>query len=926
MAISDLPANQAKLNFYVLGQQYSVIAMTGEESISHGFNFSIEVLLDNGLTLEALLKNKAQLSFSGHDGIHRNVYGVIVRAESKGKYNAELNRAVITLVSHFNLLKNSRDTRIILGLTVVEIIKQTCVRNGIGWYQLQFNLAQSYQAQAYVLQANETDWDFLQRIMSHAGIYCYSSVNEEPDKSSFETVIFTDNNSYCPYIIRDVLHYIPHSNQPETLKGKASVGIYFISISYKQTAQRFSIHDENQDTPEVKIIATVDSSSKTNNKDTEKPTEQIRFGLGANSVEHAEQLAGFCAEHAQCESFSINTQGNVVDMAAGYICSLDTSNFEAEYSADYIITKVAHRASQGVSFNLDEASIDYRSEAQCIPRSTPYRSPILTHPIMPINFTARVESNGKYAQLDEQGRYCIRPHSDLTNRGHAQASIPIRKMQAYGGNGSSSSNTNNQNYGWHMPLNDDAEVLLSCLNGDPNRPIIVGSLPNPDNPSPVTSVNRTQNIIRTQSGNELCLDDMLGKEAISLKTFNGDNILHLDANALGQKIKLATKHGALSLFAKQVIKIKSGDDIKERIGNNRTQTIGDVSITKTLKKEIHHQSKTDYLLTAKLNIKTQSAENTEFKAGRNCNVTVDKNARLTIKGRKGFFATIQNNNVVLQAASNINIKGNGGGDITFEQSGGGFKIDSVGIAHLYGNKISVSSNRGVNLNGNVSYNISPPNIPSEMSTEAPMLFNGADKIIDNTGRQVMNLAWSESKIRAGEIVELQFMVKSFEGGENVTIKIYEIEVKGEKRKIETLKTKIDDGTGHHSLQWQRSLEDAENDYKEEPLESNENIEKNPLEYIFEVDVDGTKSIEPSNTLWLTRDFEVFVEAADIILKDGSKIKNSQPTPDGTIVKISAANRQSHYSETISQIAIFRDVIIGPIRGIEIDNESNSVEE
>ena len=901
MAIATLPANQAKLTFKVAGQHYPVISMLGIEAISAGFTYSIEALFSSSSAIEALIKNKAQLSIIGQDGIQRNVYGVIIKAEGNNHYNKDLSRIKITLVSHLNLLKNTRDTRIILGLSVVEIIKQTCERNSIDAHQIKFSLVQAYPGHAFTLQADETDWDFVQRLMSHAGIYCYSSVNEDPDHANYETIVFTDNNTYCPYIVRNVLQYIPRSNQTETIYGKAQVGIYHLSATHNKTTERFTIHDRNLDTPEVQILATTDSPNYKEKKHS-KPTEQTRFGLGASSFEQAAQLARFEAEHAQVKSFCLNTKANVVDMAAGYVCSVDASRFNQKYSGDYLITQVTHSANQSAGFNLDDALIAYRSDAKCILRSTQYRGGLVAHPETPMTFTARVESNGPYAQLDEQGRYKVRPHFDRPNeRGtteHTQASAPLRRMQSFGGMPSQ----DDKPTGWHTPLQDDAEVLLSCLNGDPSRPIIVGTLPNPDNHSPVTSVNRTQNIIRTQSGNELCMDDKIDKEAITLSTFNGENILHLDANAMGHKIRLATEHGAMHLFAKKTISTKTNDSLIERSGNNRTQIVENAYKLKTRKKEIHHQAKTDIRHTAHLNIKTKSRKNTELKTAKDLKINVDQNASLTIKGSKGLFVNVQNNNVTINAAKNINIKGQGGGDITFEQSGGGFKIDASGIVNLYGNKVSIAGSP-VSLNGNVSYNISAPNIPAAASTEAPLIFAGIHKLKDDNEPQVINLAWDKKIIPIGELATLKYTAQNYQGGEAVTITVYEKDSDGTKTQIDTIQSTLDDGFGHYEHQWARTEEQTQQDL----LDDNHQHDLEPLSYVFDVTINSEVS-KLSKTLHMSSSVEF-----EALYPDGS------PVADDTKVVLIDAMDKKHRTRIKNGIASFNNVALGQI-AIDIAGE------
>ena len=61
--------------------------------------------------------------------------------------------------------------------------------------------------------------------------------------------------------------------------------------------------------------------------------------------------------------------------------------------------------------------------------------------------------------------------------------------------------------GMHFPLRAGVEVALTFVDGDPDRPVIVGTVPNPLTMSPVTSDNATKNVIRTGGGNEIDIDD-----------------------------------------------------------------------------------------------------------------------------------------------------------------------------------------------------------------------------------------------------------------------------------------------------------------------------------------------------------------------------------------------------------------------------------
>jgi type VI secretion system secreted protein VgrG len=51
-----------------------------------------------------------------------------------------------------------------------------------------------------------------------------------------------------------------------------------------------------------------------------------------------------------------------------------------------------------------------------------------------------------------------------------------------------------------MPLKPGIEVMVAFIDGDPDRPVIVGSVPNPITASPVVDVNATMSRMKTVSG------------------------------------------------------------------------------------------------------------------------------------------------------------------------------------------------------------------------------------------------------------------------------------------------------------------------------------------------------------------------------------------------------------------------------------------
>ncbi|MCI5120342.1 MAG: hypothetical protein D3908_03940, partial [Candidatus Electrothrix sp. AUS4] len=91
---------------------------------------------------------------------------------------------------------------------------------------------------------------------------------------------------------------------------------------------------------------------------------------------------------------------------------------------------------------------------------------------------------------------------DQIDAAEGKASRWVRMAQPYAG----------ADYGMHFPLHKGTEVLLTFVDGDPDRPIIAGAVPNPETGSPVTGGNQTQSMIRSGGGNQLHMGDQQGEE------------------------------------------------------------------------------------------------------------------------------------------------------------------------------------------------------------------------------------------------------------------------------------------------------------------------------------------------------------------------------------------------------------------------------
>jgi len=165
-----------------------------------------------------------------------------------------------------------------------------------------------------------------------------------------------------------------------------------------------------------------------------------------------------------------------------------------------IVTEVEHTYSRAVGTGGGAEDVEYGNRFRAVPalkttgdgRAITFRPPRRTkkpriHGVVTAVVQAQVEGAVETLQkLDDEGRYVIRFHFDPA----PTATHRVRMAQPHAG----------PHYGMHFPLRPGVEVVVAFLDGDPDRPIILGSVPHILTKTPVTSTDHELSRIKTRSG------------------------------------------------------------------------------------------------------------------------------------------------------------------------------------------------------------------------------------------------------------------------------------------------------------------------------------------------------------------------------------------------------------------------------------------
>lgn len=358
---------------------------------------------------------------------------------------------------------------------------------------------------AYVVQYEETDLSFLRRWLEHEGVYYYFE-----HKNDRERLVFGDSTSGYGSL-QASYPYRPAGRGSDT---RDEIVRRFVR-RVRRLPKQVVLHDYNWRTPEKKQLAS------------EAPVLDRAQGIHREYNDHfktkgqGEALAKVRSQELLCREEEFSGESQIPGFRPGHVFSLE-EHHNAKLNQDYLLVEVRHSAKQAQMDSGGSGEVEYENSFQAIPATQVYRPARETdwpsiHGVMHA-FVDSTEDDAIYADLDEQGRYRVRLPFDEGFNDHAggKGSRFVRMAQPF-----VAAPGEQPASGFHFPLRKGTEVLISHVDGDPDRPVILGAVPNPDFQSPVNADNRHLSSLTTPTGNQIVIDDEVGNEGMVLRASSG---------------------------------------------------------------------------------------------------------------------------------------------------------------------------------------------------------------------------------------------------------------------------------------------------------------------------------------------------------------------------------------------------------------------
>ena len=460
-----------------------IARLEGEEKLLGLFSFDLDMTevaagglaVDMRNTTKEILGARASLIFEKGGVVLRTVHGMIseleeavdTRADKSGESGAFRIKLVPRLFS--SSLVHLHE--VFLDKTIPEIIEEKLSRvDLVVGDDVEFRLAGNYPKREFVVQYKETDLAFITRLCEYYGITYYFEHEGTCDK-----LVFVDVQSAFEVIADHAL-----------VTGDGDQIIKELKSNSRCVPASRAVTDYNPINPPLDLQQSVDVPGGFNGG-------VIDLMAKFKTQEQGTPLAGIRAEQTECHRVSLKGVSGCTAFRAGVVVPIaDAPTLD---DPTMLLTSVRHRLTQQAGLlGADDAIVPYENTFRGTRGKTQYRSQLVTpRPRVRGFVTAFIEeylANGQYAVLDDRGRYWVRFAFDSAPH-PSKHSLPIRMVQPHAGPG----------YGMHLPLKRGTEVMVAFLDGDVDRPVITGAVPNEHTQSPVNRSNYQINkLLKTETG------------------------------------------------------------------------------------------------------------------------------------------------------------------------------------------------------------------------------------------------------------------------------------------------------------------------------------------------------------------------------------------------------------------------------------------
>ncbi|MAD44751.1 MAG: type VI secretion system tip protein VgrG [Oceanospirillaceae bacterium] len=578
---------------------FIVSELIGDEYISDLFRYTLELFSDNhDINQKDLVGKDVTISiFSDKNAATRYIHGYINHIAMLDVTDEGLRRYRIEVTSGLWFTTLGSKNRVFHKKNAKDIITEV-----LGDYasvlKTQFKASGPFTVREYCVQFDESDFEFVSRLMAEEGISYYFTHGD----GKHEMVMADDTQDFFDAESAKI-EYDGGGSQP------AENTIHSWQRNYNYHTGGFEFKDYSEYTTTKDNKQQVKTKSPLNNVSSFMASGYGIYHFEADGETKHKLVDGQSkadverAVEAQESGFDV-AQGtsNVITLTAGGRFQIDHSL--SSETGKYLLTHVhiIARDGNGSDTHFSNRFSCVPSDVIVRPQHTAFRRKVLAPQIATIDevkATASESSDDPYTQVK-----VIFPWNTKQN------SCWVRVVQQFAGKG----------WGANFVPRVGQEVVINYINGDPDRPLVTGAVYNGTNEGPnfTSTQSGWKTAIKDSKFNELRFDDKSGEEEIYMEAGKDHNwLVHNDQTGNVENDQ------TLTVENNRTETITSGNDtLTVKTGNKSTEVSSGNHSLKVSK----GTSTTDVMGAIKITSKTSI----ELKVGAN-SIKIDQSG-IQIKG------------------------------------------------------------------------------------------------------------------------------------------------------------------------------------------------------------------------------------------------------------------------------------------------------
>jgi len=572
-------------------REFFLEEIEGEEQISGLFHYRLRLRTgDNSIDFTKMVGESVTVTIELYSGGKRYINGIVssfTQAENDENfttYYAEIRPWLwqLTLTS---------DSKIFQNQTAPEIID--AVFSNMGFTEFRTSLTGSYNPREYSVQYQETAFDFVSRLMEDEGIFYFFEHTED----THTLILADDNGSFNPCPDLSVAHF-----RQVSAEWKTEDMVDRCTLEQQVIPCKYASEDFDFETPDTDLLTSVDGKEGGNLRIYEYPG-------GFAKTADGEAIVKKRLEAHELPQKTFRGEGFCRAFIVGFTFDLEGHD-RKDMNATYVLRSLSIVCTQEQYANTFEA----------FPADVPFRPPLTTKKprIFGTQTAIVVGKSGEETWTDKYGRVKVQFHWDQEGKNDENSSCWVRVAQVWAGKG----------WGTIFIPRIGTEAIVSFLDGDPDVPIIIGTVYNANQTVPYAlpgeqnlSTIKTISTKQGEAGNEIRFNDTKDAEELFIHaqkdmsiTVENDEIISIKQNRT-----------TTIQEANETLTVEKGNRIiKVNTGNETHEVKGERGLTIT--KDETHTNEAAF---------TQKVSK-DFTLKVNGNLTIDVKGDVTIKSAKSL--------------------------------------------------------------------------------------------------------------------------------------------------------------------------------------------------------------------------------------------------------------------------------------------------